>query len=597
MAAPLINTDLSYWRSRRRIGNSDYDDQIKQGLKYFQDNQQEIQALVDQYGWNKASDMLYEQAGPAERNQMSMLVVYDAIEDAYSPDKTMQRMALGQTPKGEILQNTNTGIITPSEPTPISLTPTGTSNPQNRSYNDGASGVSIASVPGSSPTRVGDPSSASMTSDYRFDRSAPAGWAVNSTGNFVRVPEGYVQNSSGYFVPASQAQAPAAPTSGTRSDIGAPASMSVPQTQSGQPVRIGPTQLAQLQGQGLTENDIVRQGTDILIKPTSRFYSQVSQGGTTPAASSPSSTAVGTTGQTPNTPASVEAAVNPADKAWIDSYYKKYFDRNATSSELTNWAKESPQALEQFLQKEAKTYGYTSSYFKDDGNKRMETAMNIINSSNLPQGIKDLWAATVAGYPSGMEYNAQEVLNTFNHIKTSTIDPQFAELATIAARDFQRNLNEQKSKFEMDQEALRANAGQNIRQAKEGLEKSGMTFSGKAIEDLGANSAFAQSGTSQPGAIPQQQPFGGLFYEGNVNQQNRLMASSASLANKSTMDALNASLEQQLGSNAAAAAGATVQGGITGALETQRQSQYGQTLQQIMDNYRKKQTLNTNITT
>jgi len=74
------------------------------------------------------------------------------------------------------------------------------------------------------------------------------------------------------------------------------------------------------------------------------------------------------------------------------------------------------------------------------------------------------------------------------------------------------------------------------------------------------------------------------------------MASSASLANRSTMDALNASLEAQLGSVGASRAGAQVQGGITGSLETQKQGQYGQTLQQIMDNYRKKQTLNTNIT-
>lgn len=376
------------------------------------------------------------------------------------------------------------------------------------------------------------------------------------------------------------------PTASGGSSTGAPSTSS----QTGQNVLLRPSQFSQLQAQGLTENDIQRNGVDIYLKPTSRFYSQVA--GNQETGGTGTGTAMGTD------PTQMGSnSVDAADRTWINQLYKKYFDRDATSSEMMNWARESPQALDQFLQKEAKTYGYTSSYFKDEGNQRLEAAMNIINNSNLPQNLKDLWAATVKSYPSGMEYNADEVLKTFNQIKTSTIDPQFAELATIASRDFQRNLNEQKAKFEMDQETIRANAGENIRQAKEGLEKSGMTFSGKAIEDLGASSAYAQPGTTQGGAIPQQEPFGGLFYEGKVNQQNRLMASSASLANKSTLDALNASLEQQLGSNAAAAAGATVQGGITGALETQRQNQYGQTLQQIMDNYRKKQTLNTNITT
>lgn len=364
----------------------------------------------------------------------------------------------------------------------------------------------------------------------------------------------------------------------------------------GQATLLGPSQFNQLVSQGLKETDIERRGADVYLKPTSSFYSQVSGGAQGSATSAdPAATGTGTSGT--GTTGAGGVPVDPADRAWVNQLYKKFFDRDATSAELTNWAKESPQALEQFLGKEAKTYGYTSSYFKDEGNQRLDAAMNIIKSSNLPQNIKDLWSATVAGYPSGMEYNAQEVLNTFNQIKTSTIDPQFAELATIASRDFQKNIDAQKSKFEQDQEVLRANAGQNIRQAKEGLEKSGMTFSGKAIEDLGANAAIPQPGITQNGAVPQQEPFGGLFYEGKVNQQNRLMASSASLANKTTMDALNASLENKLGSNAAASAGAQVQGGITGSLETEKQGQYGQTLQQIMDNYRKKQTLNTNITT
>jgi len=462
MAAPLINTDLSYWRSRRRIGNSDYDDQIKQGLQYFQDHQQEIQALVDQYGWNKASDMLYEQAGPADRNQMSMMVVYDAIEDAYSPNKINQRMALGQTPRGKILQDTNTGIITPSQPA------------STQSLSTPSSGVSIAAAPGSTPTRVASPPTTSMPSAgqqtiYYKNRDG------STSSNTIPAGDMSYWLSQGWSAsPSSQATTPSTPAPVSSINLGtqqvqAPAVTD--KSYSAQPVRIGPSQLTQLRGQGLSESDIVRQGADILVKPESRFYSQLSGTSGTPPAGATTPTPGATTPTTPTNSASVEAPIDPANKAWIDSYYKKYFDRNATSSELANWSKESPQALDQFLKKEAKTYNYTSTYFKDEGNQRLDAAMNVIKNSNLPQNIKDLWSATVAGYPSGMEYNAQEVLNTFNQIKTNTIDPQFAELATIASRDFQKNLDTQKSKFEQDQEVLRANAGNNIRQAKEGLEK------------------------------------------------------------------------------------------------------------------------------
>lgn len=364
----------------------------------------------------------------------------------------------------------------------------------------------------------------------------------------------------------------------------------------GQAVRVGPTLFAQLRGQGLTEADIERRGVDIYIKPTSRFYQSAGGTPTTGGASAPAGGATPTQNSTtPTTDGS--ANIDPADRTWVNQLYQRYFDRDATSSELSNWARETPDALQQFLGQEAKRYGYTSAYYRDAGNQRLDTALNIIHTSGLPPEIQQLWEATVRAYPSGSEYNAQEVLNSFNQIKTTTIDPHFRELATIASNEFKTNLQNQNAQYEMNQETVRANAGQSIRQAKEGLEKSGMTFSGQGIEQLGAQSAYAQPNTQGGSAIPAQEPFGGMFYEGTVNQGNRLMASSASLANKKTMDVLNAGLEQNIGSAGAAAAGGTVKGGITGTLTTQQQGVYGQTLSGIMDNYRKKTALNTNITT
>lgn len=305
-----------------------------------------------------------------------------------------------------------------------------------------------------------------------------------------------------------------------------------------------------------------------------------------------------TTGSTPAGDAGgVNGVVNDVDKGWVNQLYQKYFDRDATSAELTNWTKENPQALEQFLGAEAKKYGYSSKFFKDDSNSRLSSALDIIKNSDLPPDIKNLWSATVQAYPPGIEYNAQEVLGTFNKIKNETIDPYYRELATIATRDYQTAIAQQKQAQEMNQEQIRMQAGQNIRQAKEGLEQAGMTFTGKAVQQLGDQAAIGQPGQNANNTIPEQEAFGGLFHEGQVNQQNRLMASSSQAQNKSTIDALNSALEKQLGSSAAAQAGGTVQGGVTGELETKKQGQYAQSLNQIVDNYKSKQTLNTNITT
>ena len=137
-------------------------------------------------------------------------------------------------------------------------------------------------------------------------------------------------------------------------------------------------------------------------------------------------------------------------------------------------------------------------------------------------------------------------------------------------------------------EAQRSAAGQDIRQAKAGLEKAGMTFTGKAIEDLGAESAFAQPG-AQAVASPFQQSFEGMFLEGLVPQANRLIATSSEARFKRNLEALGTQAERQLGSGQASLfnlPGFAVTGGITGELPQQRDQQLGGTL---TDLYRQEQ--------
>ncbi len=314
-------------------------------------------------------------------------------------------------------------------------------------------------------------------------------------------------------------------------------------------------------------------------------------GSSAPSATGASGSPAGASGPASATP----AGVNPQDAQWVTALYQKYFDRVPTSAELSNWTASNPQALEQFLASDAKKYGYTSKYFQDSNSQALDSAVGIIDGSDLPPAIKDLWKTVVKGYPPGMEYNADEILKTFQQVKDTTIDPHYKQLADIAMNDFKTAASALTTNRDAELEQERAASGQNIRQAKEGLEKSGMTFTGQAIQDLGKDSAYAQPGANPNSAVPDQQPFGGMFYEGTVNQGNRLMASSSASRYDQSLQSLGAQAEKQLGSTAEASLGLTGGvGGVAGSLEEQKQSEYGSTLNQIIDNYKQKQNLNTN---
>lgn len=304
----------------------------------------------------------------------------------------------------------------------------------------------------------------------------------------------------------------------------------------------------------------------------------------------PTTTPTGTT-TTGNTEIPAE------DKAWVNAAYQKYFDRPATSSELANWYKETPAALDQFLAKEQQTYGYVSKAQGEAQKARYDEAMAFIDASNLPDDIKALWKQVVGMYPDATEFNADEIMSTFNKIKDETIDPYYKELADVAIADVKNSYQNLVSNREMELESERALAGKDIRQAKSSLEKSGMTFTGKGVEELGADSAYAQDGTS---AIPTQIPFAGMegtFYEGNVNQANRLIATSTSARYAQAQQDLGRKAEDYLGTSGAAGLGIpyTPAGvNVTGSLNLAAEEKKASTLQTLINQWREKQNLKNN---
>lgn len=243
----------------------------------------------------------------------------------------------------------------------------------------------------------------------------------------------------------------------------------------------------------------------------------------------------------------------------------------------------------------------------------LTAAFDIIDKSNLSPDLKKLFKDTVQLYPDST-VNTDAIMATFNKIKTDTIDPYYYNLVKATETDLRSGLQNLQIAREQELETQRALEGQNIRQARSDLEKRGMTFSGEGIEQLGAKSAYSQ----QPGtAIPSQTavsptedlttkggmtftaPFGGdqRYFEGTVNQANRLMATSSAARQQSALQQLGRKAEDTLGTAGAAGLGIsyTPAGGQIGSIPEAQQKQYASTLSQLYGNQQRKEDLNTNI--
>lgn len=306
----------------------------------------------------------------------------------------------------------------------------------------------------------------------------------------------------------------------------------------------------------------------------------------------------------PKTETTTKEPISPTPKTepiqkqkWVNDLYQKYFDRDATDAEMANWSKESPMSLESFMQSEAKKYGYTSKFFQDTYKSDTDAAIKEFKERGVnagwPQELIDLGIMAIEGFPKDQKVSLDEIINTFNTIKTNTIDPYFKELADIAIKDFTTAKQSLETNRALELEQERAVAGQDIRQAKEGLEKAGMTFTGKAIETIGKESAYPQA-TGTP--TPTQTPFGGLFYEGTVPQASRLISTSNLARYQANIQELGRTAETKLGTAGAAGLGigyapaGVAQTSVFGAAKQQK---LAATLQDLIEQQKAKTVLTT----
>jgi len=199
--------------------------------------------------------------------------------------------------------------------------------------------------------------------------------------------------------------------------------------------------------------------------------------------------------------------------------------------------------------------GATGDSDRDAFKKDIEQA---IANGQITDWQADLYLQAYDEHQTGDPIDIDSILSKFRDIREKTIDPEFAARTKVFTDDLTKAVQFQNAQRESELETERALAGKTIRQAKEGLEKAGMTFTGQAIEDLGAQSAYAQE---------DQTPTGGLFHEGTVNQANRLLSSSSLARYNQNLNVLGREAETQLGSGMAGLQnipGYQVTGGVTG---------------------------------
>lgn len=180
--------------------------------------------------------------------------------------------------------------------------------------------------------------------------------------------------------------------------------------------------------------------------------------------------------------------------------------------------------------------------------KALKEAYDIIDAAlkkgDLTQAQADAYKKVVADWDPGKLVNVENVLEGYKKVASETIDPYWQQQLNFEVGVLQEAVRQQQVQQELEKEQIAAVSGENIRQAKAGLEQAGMTFTGKGIEQLGAGSAYSQQGSQ----IPTQTPFGGLFAEGTVNQANRLMTSSSLAKYQDALTGLGQKGEQALGS-------------------------------------------------
>lgn len=383
-------------------------------------------------------------------------------------------------------------------------------------------------------------------------------WTTTDKQNWSYATNGSALPSAG----STQTSTPPAPSSGTSATPPAPSSgtgaSSAPTPSSDAPVSFSRS--------GVLENP--NNGDRVTVFDSGQMAQYTAQGYRVVIAPGAPVSSTSSSASTPSTPST-------GTQAFVNDLYQKYFDRNATDAEMQNWAKETPQTLESFLQAEQVRYGYTSKAQLAANSQNATDALAMIDAdTNLSPEMKALFKQVVQSYNGGIEANSKDILDTFNTIKSTTIDPYYAGLAGLAAKQLIDQVSSLQTQRSQELETQGTAATQAVTDEQKALEAKGMTFTGEGVKQLGAGSA------TDPAKFG-----GGPIPEGLIPQSNRLIASSSALRYQDALNTLGANTEATSGSAAASAVpGYTPAGGVLGTTPKAQQAEEASALTSVMNN-------------
>lgn len=305
----------------------------------------------------------------------------------------------------------------------------------------------------------------------------------------------------------------------------------------------------------------------------------------------------GTPGETLGETPTGTGEINTQAAHAVNQMYQKYFNRDATTGpggELEFWTTQPLSELEAQLFAEYQNvsgHEYDGSPIAEgnrvsnldlESDKSLADGMAILDQAladgTLPKDVYEIWKLALENYPPGVEFDAANIIGTFERIQESTIDPYFDELIAIAKSDIQTSFDAMKGARGRELEAEGVAASERIKGEKSRLEASGMTFTGEAAQRLGEESTFSEGGNV---------PFGGELPEGFLPTQNRLIASSTEARHKSDVRGLVSRAKGLLGSEAVG--GMNLPGidrpGVktTGEIDEARSAKEGSVLQKLID--------------
>jgi len=227
------------------------------------------------------------------------------------------------------------------------------------------------------------------------------------------------------------------------------------------------------------------------------------------------------------------------------------------------------------------TTGVTTSPVRTIDPQAQANAMSILNKylndGTIDNGTYQMFKKAVELWDTNQEVDYANILNTFEQIKQTDIDPYFQQQASLFTNELEANRDYIIQSKVLEDKSLEDQKKRLKEDMQKDLAARGMLFTGESVKQLGSEGTYATEGTpeAQRAAIPTIKPFA----DGVFQQQTEAASSASNLRYQKTLQDLQRQAEARLGSeHASVIPGTSLIGGITGTLEGEKKQAYASSL-------------------